>query len=183
MCGELSGKSKIADAFPFGVDFYRLNEGDAGEKFDIHNISSRIRSESVTFILNRDEESVKEHPDRIASITASEENRHVVVLGAVPSTEIKGMIVHASDETQRKQQVDTLSRELVQQGFYAPIVSEAGELLFTPDQYDALKDEINKEEQVNRQESSDAPQERQVRGPIPPWEREASAEDSFSFML
>lgn len=173
ICGELAGAS-TPDAFPFGVDFYKLNRGDVGTQFDIRNISSRIHNDSVTLVMDRDDQSVKEYPDRVASAVASPDNRHVVVLGAVPSTEIKGVIAHG-DSTQRDILVRKLSTELAEHGLYIAIVSEAGELLFTPDEYDALVSKQNQgiggisvSEQVT---SSEEQQKNEQRDPVPPWER------------
>ena len=174
ICGELSGRDRVPDAFPFGVDFYKLNDADVAERFDISKVSSRVHPEtSVTVVINRGEASIKEYPDRVASIVGGYGNRHVVVMGAVPSTEFKALIAHGVNIDGHSPQVRKLSAELVQRGMYAPILAESGEVLFTPEQFDAMIAEPQKYTQANQYKDDQLlSRVNPGRDPIPPWDRE-----------
>lgn len=172
VCGELIGEKSMPDAFPFGVDFYKLRPTDSGNQFNIHNISSRIHLDSITLVVDRDAQSEVEYPDRVAMTGQTEDdNRHVVVLGALPSTELKAVMVHAEEPEQQAEYIERLSGEFVRKGMYLPIIDESGEVLFTPEEYDILLQDAEglgstASDVDHRSSLSD-----QTRDPIPPWDR------------
>jgi hypothetical protein len=133
VCGEFRGGVVAADAFPHNVDFYKIDHAAAANPDVVSAVSSRVTDGSVTFILDRSEASQRAYPDRLADVTSNDDNRHRLVLGAVPSTAIKAIVAHKSVD------VDALKRSIAQHGMYVPIIDDAGKLLFSPSDYDQAR--------------------------------------------
>lgn len=177
VCGEFVGDTPSADAFPFNVDFYKLTETAANAEKPINSISSRIEHDgTITFVVDRSEESRRLYPDRLADVVGSNEldNQHRLVLGAVPSTEIKAVVAHSNEVRA------DLEAAIVRHGMYLPILDERGEVVFSPQDFKRLHDRVvvGKIDSKQMQATEDVVRKERVA----PWDRvkrESTGLDGF----
>ncbi len=148
LSGECIGESCKVDSFPFHVDFSRVTEADldGGKKSVAEIIQGSISSAPAyggsgdlgaagqIFLLY--DRNVAEWNNHVDFTTA--DPRHALVLGAMPSTEATGIVLRYHEQTL------PLARQFTaENGFYIPIYSFDGKLLFTSADYDALRTSRN----------------------------------------
>ena len=143
---ESLGETAATDAYPFHVDFTKLG-GDTGESprptQEILNSSlssaygsmgEHGNSGQVFYVYDRERanyEPGKEYcPVAISSGTLKQ--NHALMLGGIPSTEINAIALTDPDTA-----LERAKNAVLENGFYIPVYSSSGELLFSPDDFDA----------------------------------------------
>ncbi|QQS70061.1 hypothetical protein IPP75_02910 [Candidatus Saccharibacteria bacterium] len=175
VCGELAAEVPDADAFPFNVDFYRIDDVAVNFPDVVSAVSSRVHERSVTFVLSRDAESQTHYPDRLADVTAGDDNRHRLILGAVPSTEVKAIVCHQGSS------LDELKKEIAKNKMYIPVIDNKGKILFTPEEFDAMPETSYEQGGVSNDAFLEglAGAAENYRNSTPPWLRSSKTEELF----
>ncbi len=132
VCGEFIGSKAKHDATPIGVDFSELSEDAMLEEDIYHKLISigNTMYGPIYCVLRRDRESTDF--GREVSANRVSEN-HKTIFGAVPSTEISTIIV--TEEDYIKGVIDNV----VENGFYVPVIDDAGTIRLTPERYEELR--------------------------------------------
>jgi len=144
---EALGETASTDAFPFHVDFSRLTR-DFINKFkgNISDIISASLSSSYGFEGKYDSKgqifylyprpSERRWEQNIDYQAAQED--HGLILGGMPSTEILGIILNDPETT-----LEIAKRRIVENGFYIPLYNREGDLIFPPEEYDRIYNDLN----------------------------------------
>jgi hypothetical protein len=136
LCGEALGDSAIQDMTPFQADFSLIGDKTQEETLP-ETLSGTIASGygNILYIVRRDagsfEHGIKHQGPRGET--------HMLLPVGVPSTEINGIII----TTENPEDIAGARLAILQSGFYIPIYNGEGELVFTPEEYDAAVDDLN----------------------------------------
>jgi hypothetical protein len=144
---EALGETASTDAFPFHVDFSRLTR-DFINKFkgNISDIISASLSSSygvegkygskgqIFYLYPRPSE---RRWEKNIDYQAAQED-HGLILGGMPSTEILGIILNDPETT-----LEIAKRRIVENGFYIPLYNREGDLIFPPEEYDRIYNDLN----------------------------------------
>lgn len=134
VAGEARKYDSLQDSYPYNVDFSVINGADSVEEKIRATISYQgfSRGESgIMLVYRRNPDSWMADQETYAS------DRHSLIFGGIPSTEISGLVL------KNKVSLSTASRAVVENGFYIPIYDEEGNNLFSPEEYDLMKDDLN----------------------------------------
>lgn len=145
VAGEARGTSSAMDRFPYNVDFGVISGGETVQQKIEDTISFRhygnkgSRGESGQILLV-----YKRTPTSWMSGQETFPNTyHGLIFGGIPSTEITGIVLSDPSST-----LANASRTVVENGFYVPLYDKQGAILFTPDQYQRMKDDLNMQVQI-----------------------------------
>jgi|GEM_PF-4452461 len=145
VAGEARRASSRADSYPYNVDFGVINGAETIQEKIESTISFRgygkggSKGEAGQIMLV-----YKRSPDSwMAGQETSPGERHALIFGGVPSTEITGIVLTDPSAT-----LSAVSRTVVENGYYVPLYDRQGTILFTPDQYSHMRDDLNMSVQI-----------------------------------
>ncbi|PIS09033.1 hypothetical protein COT75_03655 [Candidatus Beckwithbacteria bacterium CG10_big_fil_rev_8_21_14_0_10_34_10] len=141
--GEKVGK----DSYPFHVDFSIFTE----QEIAAHSTTADLITNSISngygdkgdlglngqllFVYNRGENSFDE------GITSDTGNKsHGLIFGGVPSTDISAIVLRnaQADDLKGEKVLEIVKRSIIENGFYIPIYSLDGTLLFKADEFNQV---------------------------------------------
>ncbi len=144
--GNFAGESRSVaskeDAFPFNVDVSIIQYGPDTRSQVEETITgagySYGGSDGVILVYARDDNSWM--AGQTSNPTSSDRvNRHGLILGGIPSTEITGVILRDANE----HTINSALEATIQNGVYIPIYDLDGNLLVTPAEFDAVYGDRN----------------------------------------
>lgn len=138
---ECLGENANPDAYPFHVDFTRLEEEYiSNQENDIEKIltNSLSRSYGSTGSLSTDGQIFYIYKKNFRNWEQDKEydgssTHHALTLGGFPSTEIRGIVLRKHEATLEK-----IKQSILENGFYIPVYDIQGKLLFTSEEYDQI---------------------------------------------
>ena len=143
--GEALGESASNDSYPFHVDFTLLEsdflaKGQTVQEQLDGSLSGGYTGRGVTegsgIYLLYDREQSSWQPDQ--NHVKGRSTHHSLMFGGMPATEISGIVLRDKDVTLAQ------AKEVVlENGIYIPIYDIQGELIFTPEEYDAARADLN----------------------------------------
>lgn len=134
--GEFLLSSGRADNTPLAADFIKISESSTGSFRETIASLPNSAYGDVDIIFRREDSGYREGEEYLASIIG---DHHYVVSGGLPSTEIVGIVVRSNDK------LETIKVVSVQNGMYVPIFSASGEMLFSHEEYSAMRNDGNYE--------------------------------------
>lgn len=137
LCGETLGTESNRDTYPFNVDFVSVSSDvmrEDGFQEKVHALKNRSYG-PIAMMFHRNEGSTDYGRETIGGMN----HDHRLVFGAVPSTEMSGVVLRDASDQQR----DEVIAAVVEHGMYVPVYSEEGEILLVPDQFDDLRSDGN----------------------------------------
>ncbi|MCC7289133.1 hypothetical protein IT414_01955 [bacterium] len=142
LCGEALGEAgSRTDMTPFQADYTVLLEDDVveGKSFrDVVESSVSAGYGDLYYIFRRDVTSY-EHGLLHNTNTPWGLNHALIPVG-IPSTEINGMILRDSSDPAR---VAELKTTILEAGFYIPLYDMEGQIIFTAEEYDEARADLN----------------------------------------
>lgn len=145
VAGEARRASSRADSYPYNVDFGIINGAETIQEKIESTISfrgygtggSKGGAGQIMLVYKRSPESW------MAGQETSPSKHHALIFGGIPSTEITGIVLTDPSAT-----LSAVSRTVVENGFYVPLYDRQGTILFTPDQYRQMRDDLNMSVQI-----------------------------------
>lgn len=144
--GELLGPACSTDRFPFHVDFGRITEQEVQEtRGDTRKIvegtipagygkGGSMGADGQTFyIYDRREASWEPGVDYTVR-----NFRQGLILGGMPATETTAIVLRNPEAT-----LEAEKKAVLESGFYTPLYDMDGNLLFTPQEYDTMREDLN----------------------------------------
>ena len=145
LCGEALEIGHKLDATPLQVDlalFAGQERAEGTEAVDLIGQTEQAKYGDFTIMFKRTEGTKDEGV--IHNYGPWKDKGQVLIPGGIAATEIVGIYFKdgldarsASDLP--KTELQTLKRQVVRNGFYIPMYDQAGELVFTPEEYDQMK--------------------------------------------
>jgi len=134
--GESIGEHSSVDRYPFHFDFWKLDRGTIQSMEDF-NKKTGVRSYAkdgtgLIVIFDRSDRSYLSGKDEFAGIVG---NLHYVMLGGMPSTEIKSIIC------MNPEALDQVKNQIADNEFYIPVYDAEGRLVFTEEEFDERQDD------------------------------------------
>ncbi len=140
VAGEARRAASRADSYPYNVDFGVINGAETIQEKIESTISFRgygkggPKGEAGQIMLV-----YKRNPDSwMAGQETQPGEQHALIFGGIPSTEISGMVLTDPSAT-----LSAVSRTVVENGFYIPLYDRQGNILFSPDEYNHMRDDLN----------------------------------------
>lgn len=141
---EALGEGARTDSYPFQTDFSCLTQEFISSQPNIEEVfnksisgnygSSRtLGRDGQIFYMYRRTSDTYEGGKRYGP-----SDRHTLILGGMPATEISGITLRNADAT-----LETVKKAILENGFYIPVYDLNGSLLFTPEDFDSLRTELN----------------------------------------
>ena len=134
LAGEARGAEAGADGFLGHADFSRLNKRGSDFSATVYGTVAGRTAEGSGQILLAYRRPGAWEPGTEYNGHGPE---HALMLGGMPSTETSAIILTHPDSTLEK-----AKRAVARNGFYIPIYSKEGELRFSQEDYDKLRDEV-----------------------------------------
>ena len=137
LAGEMVGLSSQADYFPYNVDFVAAN----GEVLQHQGHAERLNALAakgfgpVALHYRREPGSFR-HGEEFA-VPDMYGGQHRLLFGGIPATEVSAMSVREPNL------VAPLKRDLVRAGIYVPLLDNDGKLVFSPSEYQLMRDDGN----------------------------------------
>jgi hypothetical protein len=143
---EALGENAAIDSYPFHVDFSRIQEGASPDKQTtkakvMDSLSSHHgygtggalgEKGKLFYVYDRHDTSWEPGKEYGPS------QKHALLFGGTPSTEIAGVILQYPDDTLAR-----AKKAVLENGVYIPLYDMDGEVLFTPEEYDASRIDYN----------------------------------------
>ena len=140
VAGEARKDASQADAFPFNVDFGIINGGDSIESrisgtmsFQYYGDNGKAGQDGQIILIYR-----RDASSWMAGQETAPRDGQRLIFGGIPSTELSGLVLRSPETT-----MADVSRKIVENGFYIPLYDVQGQLIFTPEQYDAMREDLN----------------------------------------
>nr|MBP9815368.1 hypothetical protein [Candidatus Levybacteria bacterium] len=135
---EALGERSGTDSFPFQVDFSRvttdlLNSQGNSIKEVIDKTISKNYGDGVYYVYDRTDTDWE--PGKVAYGYGE---GHALMLGGVPSTEIGAILLNNPEI-----QFDITRNAILENGMYIPVYAFDGKLLFSPEEYDQKRQDLN----------------------------------------
>lgn len=138
LCGEALGEFASADQYPFHVDFSRVFDASKSTQDVIENSMSMLqgfgeggklgKSGQMFHILKRN------RSDYEKGIDYQIRGQHYAIFTGVPSTAIDAFVLRDPSAI-----LESVAHEIVENGFYIPVYDLKGSLIFSPQDYDQLR--------------------------------------------
>lgn len=151
LCGESLGESSSADAFPFYFDCFRVSPEHVNTELQVrtlHDVMQKttldnyaVGAGSVVLLYDRNRPDIYESGKEVFAGVQGE--LHYGVLGGMPATEITGIALLHPETT-----LTSVAKSMMENGFYIPLYDMSGKLLFTPEQFDEMREYHNMNIQV-----------------------------------
>ena len=143
---EALGEGASTDAYPFHVDFTRLLPDYLQEKPFREAIEGSLSAGygDILYLYRRDESSQWQVGIEYSAEGDGSKNYHALMLAGMPSTEISAIILKSPENT-----LEIAKKTVVENGFYIPIYDIEGNLLFAPEDFDAIYKDLNLKVEVD----------------------------------
>jgi hypothetical protein len=136
LCGEALGGSARTDMTPFQVDLSLLPEQETEKTFkEVLDSTLATNYGDIFYIIRRDATNYEHGVEH----QGPRGETNVLLPVGVPSTEINGIVIKTTDS----EAPSTVRLAILNSGFYIPVYNHEGELIFTPEEYDAAVEDLN----------------------------------------
>lgn len=142
--GNFAGESRSTtttktDSFPFNVDMSIIKPGESVEEQFKDSWSANYGGlDGVVLVYGRSYGAWMEGQTSTPS-SADRQGVQGLVLGGIPSTEITGLILKQNTTENQVRAKESI----IQNGFYIPVYDMNGELVFTPEEFGQMYEDMN----------------------------------------
>jgi hypothetical protein len=137
LAGEMVGFKSQADRFPYNVDFVAANDEVLAHETHAERLEA-LASRSygpIAMHYRRDPGSFRQGEEFAVPETFG--GQHRLLFGGIPATEVSAMSVR------EEHLITPLKHDLVRAGLYVPLLDNDGKLVFSPAEYQLMREDRN----------------------------------------